>query len=155
MSLFNYFRKNDFQEPFNVYQSAFIVLTFVTARGVHRSWVPKHLPLKITFVSWLFCAAILEWAYESQLLSFLVLRRFEQPIDTAADVLKSELPLMVTIDGWQERLLRDSSNPAMREVYQRNVVEKNSVMQYWSAEYIDFLGWKLRNGEGILCSGNN
>ena len=147
------FSKNDFQDPFNMYQASMIIISFLWGRGVHSSWVPTYLPLKIVFTCWLVVATLLCWAYLSQLFSFIVLSKFEQPIDTAEDVLKSDLPLMITTWGWQKNLLTQK-NPGLQQVYQKNVVEKDAEMVFFSDEYINFLANQLRNGEGNIIIQN-
>ena len=77
---------------------------------------------KILILKWIFLGNLLTMSYKSTLLSTLVTIRYNEPIDTLAELDKSGLPLLIIRGSANFGAFQSDSRPEIKKIYNRTIL---------------------------------
>ena len=77
---------------------------------------------KILILKWIVLGSVLTWGYKSTLLSTLVTIRYTKPIDTLADLDKSDLPLVIVAGTIYQQAFENDKREMMKRIYSRSII---------------------------------
>ena len=77
---------------------------------------------KILILKWIVLGSVLTWGYKSTLLSTLVTIRYTKPIDTLADLDKSDLPLVIVAGTIYQQAFENDQREMMKRIYSRSII---------------------------------
>ena len=118
----------------------FLALELIPRRRL-KKWINRagFGTRKILILKWIVLGSVLTWAYKSTLLSTLVTIRYNKPIDTAADLDRSGLPLVI-VDGHEK--LENDQRDIMKRIYSRSILVEASPQtqaKYFAMSVITFI----------------
>ena len=91
--------------------------------GLPWSWVNRQgfRARKCILLKWFLLGGLLSWAYLSTLLATLVVIKYDETIDTIAQMDKSGLPFLLPEATAPHKLVATDPRPAMRRIFQRSL----------------------------------